>query len=167
MPAVTSRSSAWPLPSEASSASSAEIDRLRAQAQRAALAVGDRRERRDQLLELLRGLDDLLQVHGVVARDAAHALDRAGEPEGRGQGRAEVVTGVDDEVREIAGFSAHGRPRVMDAARRREAAAVGRQVARYSSHIASTRARRCSSSPQAGNRSAPVSGSKRCSSDVR
>ena len=38
----------------------AEIDGLRAQAQRAALAVRDRRERGDQLLELLRGLDHLL-----------------------------------------------------------------------------------------------------------
>ena len=81
----------------------AEVDRLRAQAQRAALAVGDRRERRDQLLELLRGLDDLLQVHGVVAGDAAHALDRAREAEGRRQRRAEVVTGVDDEVRRSLG----------------------------------------------------------------
>ena len=58
---------------------------------------------------------DLLQVHGVVARDAAHALDRAREAEGRRERRAEVVTGVDDEVREIAGFSAHGRARLMDA----------------------------------------------------
>ena len=120
MPAATSRSSAWPLPSDGLQRELAEIDRLRAQAQRPALAVGDRRERRDQLLELLRGLDDLLQVHGVVARDAAHALDRAREPEGRGERRAEVVTGVDDEVREIAGFSTHGRPRLMDARRCRE-----------------------------------------------
>ena len=85
------------------------------QAQRAALRVRDRRERLDQLLELLGGLDHLPQVHGVVARDAAHALDRAREAIGRRQRRPEVVTGVDDEVRKIAGFSAHAGARVMDA----------------------------------------------------
>ena len=70
----------------------------------------DRRERLDQLLELLGGLDHLPQVHGVVARDAAHALDRAREAIRRGQRRPEVVTGVDDEIRKIAGFSAHAGP---------------------------------------------------------
>ena len=37
------------------------------------------------------------------------------KPKAADERRPEVVTGVDDEVREIAGFTAHGRARLVDA----------------------------------------------------